>query len=105
MPNTSPATSYTIRRATVQVPSLTNPAKSYTVSLDPKDGEPVDCTCPDATHRRRRCKHQTEAAAGRCTKPRLRVVVGVPPACPHGRRPTLCAACVPMPSAADLYGD
>ena len=91
--NHSPATSYTIRRATVDVPSLTRPGTVYTVTLDPKDGEPVDCTCPDATRRRHRCKHQTEAAAGRCGKPRLRVVL-------QPRRPAL-----PVATVADLYGD
>ena len=78
--NHSPATSYgiRIRWATVQVPSRSKSGEMHTVTLDPKDGEPVDCTCGDAKYRRRRCYHQREAAAGRCSKPRVRAVQ-VPP--------------------------
>ena len=76
MPVALQSTEYTlkIRWATVELPSQSQPEKTYTVTLDPTDGEPVDCTCADHKHRRRRCKHMTEAAAGRCSRPRVRAV-------------------------------
>ena len=74
----TPSYSLKIRWATVQVRSFTDPTKSYEVMLDPRDGEPVSCECKDHTYRNRRCRHMTEAAAGRCSKPRVRAVQ-VPP--------------------------
>jgi hypothetical protein len=39
-----------------QVPSATNPGRSYRVTVH-ADGL-TSCDCPDATYRRRQCKHQ-----------------------------------------------
>ncbi|MGD9890573.1 MAG: hypothetical protein AB7R89_11160 [Dehalococcoidia bacterium] len=53
---------------TYQVPSATTPGKAYRVTVH-ADGATA-CDCPDATYRRRQCKHQRQVlvlwtAAGR----------------------------------------
>lgn len=41
-----------------QVPSATTPGKAYRVTVH-SDGV-LSCDCPDATYRRRQCKHQRQ---------------------------------------------
>ena len=109
--NHSPATGYSlkIRWATTEVPSRSNPGEKRTVTLDPKDGEPVDCTCGDAKYRRRRCYHQREAAAGRCSKPRVRGVQIPPENITVHHREAFAAyvakAAAPTATVTAVYGD
>jgi hypothetical protein len=44
------------------IPSATKPGTYYTVTLF-ADGD-TRCDCPDATDRRRQCKHQRQVLAG-----------------------------------------
>ena len=75
---TSAAPSLRIRWATTQIESESHPGTFYTVALDAATGRPFDCSCPDATHRRRRCKHQQAVLDGKGSKPRIRAVA-IPP--------------------------
>ena len=105
---TTAVPSLRIRWASVRVPSFTDPAKSYEVMLDPTDGEPVSCECKDHTYRRRRCRHMTEAAAGRCSKPHIRAMA-IPPENiqVHHREAFgryVAKAAATTASVADLYG-
>ena len=105
----TPSYSLKIRWATVEVPSRSKPGETHTVTLDPRDGEPVDCTCGDARHRRRRCYHQREAAAGRCSKPRVRAVQVPPENVQVFHRQAFDAyvtrAAASVASVRDLYGE
>lgn len=63
---------YQLRSVTYQVQSNSNPAKFYDVSVDDNGWH---CPCPDATYRRRECKHIRAARQGNvASKPRIRVM-------------------------------
>ena len=62
----SPATAYSITRATYSVPGSKD--NVHTVSVDPST-QIMECTCPDSTFRRRQCKHQRAVTAGQAGKP------------------------------------
>ena len=104
----SPAYGIRVRWCTVEVPSFTDPTKVYVVHLDPRDGEPVSCECRDHTYRRRRCRHMTEAAAGRCSRPRVRAIqVPAENIQVHHRAAFdqyVAKAAASVASVADLYG-
>lgn len=67
-----------IRSATLTIPS-TDGRKSYTLTLDPADGEAFACSCPDFEFRKSKvgkvCKHIENQRRGTYTtlKPHIRV--------------------------------
>ena len=110
MSATSPAPSYSlkIRWATTQVESGSRPGLFHTVALDPSTGRPFDCSCEDATNRRRQCKHQRAVLNGRGDKPRVRAVQ-VPPQNitvhdPDAFNRYVARAAGSVASVSDLYG-
>ena len=70
MVSTTPATAYTITRATYTVPG--SKGNVYVVSVDPSTGV-MECSCPDSTCRRRQCKHQRAVIAGEAGKVRVAI--------------------------------
>src|SRR5215212_5801677 len=56
------------------IPSATTPGRSYRVTVH-ADGV-LACDCPDATWRRRQCKHQRQVIATKTARPVRRVVLG-----------------------------
>ena len=100
------ATPYTLKSIVYHVPSASEPGLVHDVTVT---DERVTCDCEASKHAktRGRCWHLQAVKAGLYVgKPHMRIEPLPPaptPACPHGRTARLCAACVPMPSAADLY--
>ena len=106
---TSAAPSLRIRWATTQIESESRPGTFYTVALDAATGRPFDCTCPDASFRRKRCKHQRAVLDGKGSKPRVRAIA-IPPENitvhdPDAFNRYVARAASSVASVADLYGE
>jgi hypothetical protein len=69
---------YRIQQATFTVPG-TKPGTTYQVIMDTTPhrltGRAVSCTCPDATYRKRVCKHMRAAEQGAAGKPHVKLAV------------------------------